>query len=441
MIDEGGKGAVGTSPYESAPKIYLPRSPTQRAMAMEAIAEVQDGKGVGPTPADATATAAVGVDKAVTPKDEASSRSAVLKVDADAATDDAQAAVVEAAVSPSHSLSEHSNANNFSRVRSTGIMNTILSMQSEVLVEDFETIESTLEDGTEAGGERDEDDQNIEDKDSDENEVSDDTSMHDMGSRKKTAVKTIRGSGRGRKNRRSKVKEKRLRDGHRRACKLLKSGDFDKALHEFESILGLLMSSLGESHRRVGTALHNVGIVNIRANHLDDAIDAIEEAVRIRKDVHGPDHPKVADSLVELGIALLSQRDFEDSLEIFNEALELREADLAEEARNGTDEDRIHCVLQVSKALNNIGCVYFEFGSLDKAQKTYEDVLEMQKEAIVEIEERDPEYKQTNLSLASTLCNLGYVHMENSDWDDAIDFLDEAYSVSHLHEKRSLPIM
>mmetsp|Transcript_27268 Transcript_27268/g.54971 ORF Transcript_27268/g.54971 Transcript_27268/m.54971 type:complete len:736 (-) Transcript_27268:1-2208(-) len=444
VIDEGREHSAGASPYESAPKIYLPRSPRQREMAKEAIAEVQGGERVCPTSANATTTAAINVDKAVPSKDEALSRYAVLKVDTGAATDatiddDAQGAVVEAAISPSQSASEHSNTiehsqNNFSRARSTGTINTVLSMRSEVLVEDFETLESTLEDGTEAEGEREDGNHDIED--------SDDTSMpDDAGSRKKRAAKKIRGRSRGRRDRRYKVNEKRLRDGHRRACKLLKNGDFDKALVEFESILGLLMSSFGESHRRVGTALHNVAIVNIRANHLDDAIDAIEEAVRIRKEVHGPDHPKVADSLVELGIALLSQKEFEDSLEIFNEALELREIDLAEEARHGTDEERIHCVLQVSKVLSNIGCVYFEFGSLDKAQKTYEDVLEMQKEAVEEIVERDPEYKQTKLSLASTMCNLGYVHMDNSDWDDAIDFFDEAYSVSQLYEKSSLPTM
>ena len=225
------------------------------------------------------------------------------------------------------------------------------------------------------------------------------------------------------------MNEKRLRDGHRRACKYLKNSDFPRALEEFEGILDELMNSLGDSHRRVGSALHNVGIVNIRADNLEDAIDALEEAIRIRKDVHGPDHPKVADSLLELGIALLSQKDYEDALEIFNDALEIRENDLVEEARHGSNEDRIHCVLQVAKALNNIACVYFEYGSLSKALKTLEDVLEMQKEAIDELTERDPDYKQAKLSLATTYCNIGYVHADNADWDNAIEFLDRAYAV------------
>jgi len=81
--------------------------------------------------------------------------------------------------------------------------------------------------------------------------------------------------------------------------------------------------------------------------------------------------------------------------------------------------------------LNNIGCVYFEYGSLSKALKTFqEDVLPMQKDAIDELSQKDPEYKQAKIALATTYCNIGYIHADNSDYDDAIEFLDKAYAVS-----------
>jgi hypothetical protein len=50
----------------------------------------------------------------------------------------------------------------------------------------------------------------------------------------------------------------------------------------------------GEEHERVGAALHNVAVANLRAGLLDDARDAIEEAVRLRRLTLGDDHPKVA---------------------------------------------------------------------------------------------------------------------------------------------------
>jgi Tetratricopeptide repeat len=72
------------------------------------------------------------------------------------------------------------------------------------------------------------------------------------------------------------------------------SGKFSKALKKFEAILASILERFGETHHRVGAALHNVGIANLRAGKLADAMDAIEEAVRIRKTTLGPDDPKVA---------------------------------------------------------------------------------------------------------------------------------------------------
>jgi hypothetical protein len=55
-----------------------------------------------------------------------------------------------------------------------------------------------------------------------------------------------------------------------------------------------LLEKFGEEHHRVGAALHNVAVANLRAGLLDDARDAIEEAVRIRKLTLGEKDPKVA---------------------------------------------------------------------------------------------------------------------------------------------------
>ena len=63
---------------------------------------------------------------------------------------------------------------------------------------------------------------------------------------------------------------------------------------QFESILSDLLERYGEKHERVGAALHNVAIANLRAGSLDDAMDAIEEAIKIRSRALGRSHPKVA---------------------------------------------------------------------------------------------------------------------------------------------------
>jgi len=74
----------------------------------------------------------------------------------------------------------------------------------------------------------------------------------------------------------------------------LQNGKHPKAIKTFESILSDLLERYGEEHERVGAALHNVAVANLRAGLLDDARDAIEEAVRIRKLTLGDEHHKVA---------------------------------------------------------------------------------------------------------------------------------------------------
>lgn len=61
-----------------------------------------------------------------------------------------------------------------------------------------------------------------------------------------------------------------------------------------------MSEAYGEEHYRVGAALHNVGIANLRAGKLDDAMASIEEAVRMRKKTLGATHPKVAVSTLSI---------------------------------------------------------------------------------------------------------------------------------------------
>lgn len=117
-----------------------------------------------------------------------------------------------------------------------------------------------------------------------------------------------------------------------------------------------------------------------------------------------------------MGIILLSRKEFHGSLEAFNEALDIME-------RNFGEED-----IRVAKILNNLGCVYFEFGDLVSAEKTFEDTVEMQR-SILAASKGD---KPGSLSIMSTLCNMGYVYLEQAKYYDAIVVLDEALSVSLL---------
>lgn len=215
-------------------------------------------------------------------------------------------------------------------------------------------------------------------------------------------------------------KETILRKKHSNACKYLRDGKYDKSLKLFEEILGGLVERYGKEHHRVGTAMHNIGIVQLRAGNLDHAYDAMKVAVRTREDAHGKDHPKVADSLVELGIILLSRREFEESLFTFNDALTSREA----RVEKNPDDRKLN--LQVAKVLNNIGCVYFEYGELENSRLTFEEALEIQQQYLGE---EDPVFEPGVLSMASTMCNIAYVHIEKANYVPAIEMLEQALQI------------
>mmetsp|Transcript_26880 Transcript_26880/g.63147 ORF Transcript_26880/g.63147 Transcript_26880/m.63147 type:complete len:479 (+) Transcript_26880:339-1775(+) len=222
--------------------------------------------------------------------------------------------------------------------------------------------------------------------------------------------------------------DKGLRAKHRNACKNMTVGKYARAIKIFESILSELLERYGEEHRRVGSALHNVAVANLRSGLLDDARDAIEEAVRIRKLTLGEDEPQVADSLVEYGIILLSMKKYRKSITVFEDALELRELELSD----ATDEEaKREAKLKKAKILHNIGCVNFEIKDFDQAWRNYMEAIKQQKQIFAPTWKTafgllENNSKPGRLTMASTICNKGYIEVEQDKYSDAIRTFNES---------------
>ncbi len=211
--------------------------------------------------------------------------------------------------------------------------------------------------------------------------------------------------------------------------KLLQAGAYRKALTDFESILSDLLGRYGERHERVGSALHNVAIANLRAGSLDDAMDAIEEAIKIRSRSLGRQHPRVADSLVELGIILLSMDEHDDALKVFDRALKLRRE---EKDDVFAEEDVDECKLKIAKVLNNIGCVNFEKGDLQAAEFAFNEAINLQRSVfknwfaiVCGVDANSPGI----LTMASTMCNKAYVEIERDHFVPAITLFNESLKI------------
>lgn len=224
--------------------------------------------------------------------------------------------------------------------------------------------------------------------------------------------------------------ERSLRHKHARACKAMSNGVYSLALEEFESILADVLSRYGEKHDRTGAALHNVAISNLRAGQLEDAMDAIEEAVKIRSRSLGRSHPKVADSLVELGIILLSMEEHDDALEVFERALKLRREQKDEAFMQG---DADECNLKIAKVLNNIGCVNYEKGAYEAAKRSFQDAIDLQMSVFHSwfnlMCGADTTSSPGILTMASTMCNKGYVEIEQENYKDACKTFMESLEI------------
>lgn len=77
-------------------------------------------------------------------------------------------------------------------------------------------------------------------------------------------------------------------------------------------------------HSTVGSTLHNMGIVYLRAEKYDKALNAFQKATRVRRGALGPSNVDVSCSLVKIGIVQLLLQQFDDALFSFRDALSIR---------------------------------------------------------------------------------------------------------------------
>lgn len=90
----------------------------------------------------------------------------------------------------------------------------------------------------------------------------DDEDSYDSGNKSRAT------SSSRRKTKKVSSPERKLQSKHTQACRYLRQSKFDKALQCFERILEVLIEKHGEQHHRVGAAMHNIGIVHLRAGDL-----------------------------------------------------------------------------------------------------------------------------------------------------------------------------
>jgi tetratricopeptide (TPR) repeat protein len=85
-----------------------------------------------------------------------------------------------------------------------------------------------------------------------------------------------------------------LHEIHEEATRLLKENNVVDAQRLFEVVLQCQRHRHGPLHPDVASALHNLGITQLRAQNHAEALKSFEEAARVRKGSLGKDHALVA---------------------------------------------------------------------------------------------------------------------------------------------------
>mmetsp|Transcript_9112 Transcript_9112/g.23063 ORF Transcript_9112/g.23063 Transcript_9112/m.23063 type:complete len:813 (-) Transcript_9112:202-2640(-) len=206
------------------------------------------------------------------------------------------------------------------------------------------------------------------------------------------------------------------RELHETAKAFLNDGDYEQALHLFETILKAQRDRFGGvEHSSVGAALHNVGVVRLRMGEYEVAEDVLLQALEVRQSVLGKDHLDLAATLAKLGSARSALQKFDEGLGDLRGALQITRRVLGRSHRTVA---QIQC---------HIACLYFEAGELFSAQATFEDALEIYREIFQkeELADRDAVMAQ----LTETLCNIGSIQNKRKNFEGAIESFHEAVNL------------
>jgi tetratricopeptide (TPR) repeat protein len=119
----------------------------------------------------------------------------------------------------------------------------------------------------------------------------------------------------------------------------------------------------------------------------------------------------------------------DDALKVFQRALKLRQDEL-DDMFIGDDVDESN--LKVAKVLNNIGCVYFEKSELELASQAFDSAIAKQQSVfrnwytfVCGLDMKSPGV----LTMASTMCNKGYVVIEQNKYLEAIQIFEESLKI------------
>jgi tetratricopeptide (TPR) repeat protein len=212
--------------------------------------------------------------------------------------------------------------------------------------------------------------------------------------------------------------ERNLKAIHTLALRHLAFKEYTEAIEVFEEMLRGIKEIHGCDHYRVGTVLHNIATVCMKAKDYLRAADMCKLAIDIRSKALGPSHPHLSVSLAQLGIAHLELQNYREAVEAFGSALNIRRRHLSPSD------------LHIARLLNNIGCAEFELNNYGSALKAFEEAIDIQRtnmrSTIPGMKGQSNDLNRVLLSIAAAQCNIGSIKLRCRLYDQSLLALEEA---------------
>ncbi len=186
--------------------------------------------------------------------------------------------------------------------------------------------------------------------------------------------------------------------------------EYDQVAEVYESILEADIDRYGDDDLVCAIDFHNLGVANLLANDLDFALSYFQESVIRKKGCLGKNDHHIADSLIEIGIILYHRNDNAGAIRFFEESLEVYNDSMNSEG--------------VGRALNCIGCVYYQMGDFTSALSYLEQAMVAQKMALGTSEQAE----SSLLNFALTQANIGYAKLKCGK-PDAVAMLEDSLLV------------
>lgn len=176
-----------------------------------------------------------------------------------------------------------------------------------------------------------------------------------------------------------------------------------------------IASSLSKNRMSDPKLLVKNGVELHKKGEYERAVWSFQEAIKAQVLEHGGDHPVVAQTLANIGAGFLRQGRLQLAEEALTSALSIME-----QIRVRCDDEEEKQQIGIADVLNNLGNLAYLEGSYVKSLQFYrQNLRELRRQGIIDG------------SLATSLHNIGRLHVIRREWDAASSILAQCQKVEN----------